>query len=55
MSDRPVRVVLANDDPIIIEGTARLLTGQSDEVEVVAPSAVTPRSRWPTTSSPRPT
>jgi DNA-binding NarL/FixJ family response regulator len=36
MSDRPVRVVLANDDPIIIEGLRALLTGQSDEVEVVA-------------------
>jgi DNA-binding NarL/FixJ family response regulator len=35
MSDRPVRVVLANDDPIIIEGLRALLTGQTDEVEVV--------------------
>jgi DNA-binding NarL/FixJ family response regulator len=36
MSDRPVRVVLANDDPIIIEGLRALLTGQNGEVEVVA-------------------
>jgi DNA-binding NarL/FixJ family response regulator len=36
MSERPVRVVLANDDPIIIEGLRALLTSQSDEVEVVA-------------------
>jgi DNA-binding NarL/FixJ family response regulator len=36
MSDRPVRVVLANDDPIIIEGLRALLTGQGDEVDVVA-------------------
>jgi DNA-binding NarL/FixJ family response regulator len=36
MSQRPVRVVLANDDPIIIEGLRALLTSQSDEVEVVA-------------------
>lgn len=35
MSDRPVRVVLANDDPIIIEGLRALLTGQNGEVEVV--------------------
>jgi len=36
MSQRPVRVVLANDDPIIIEGLRALLTSQSDEVEVIA-------------------
>lgn len=36
MSDRPVRVVLANDDPIIIEGLRALLTGQGNDVEVVA-------------------
>ena len=36
MSERPVRVVLANDDPIIIEGLRALLTSQSDEVEVIA-------------------
>jgi DNA-binding NarL/FixJ family response regulator len=35
MSDRPVRVVLANDDPIIIEGLRALLTGQNGQVEVV--------------------
>lgn len=35
MSDRPVRVVLANDDPIIIEGLRALLTGQDGQVEVV--------------------
>jgi DNA-binding NarL/FixJ family response regulator len=36
MSDRPVRVVLANDDPIIIEGLRALINAQSDRVEVIA-------------------
>ena len=33
---RPVRVALANDDPIIIEGLRSMLAGHEDRVEVVA-------------------
>jgi DNA-binding NarL/FixJ family response regulator len=35
MSDRPVRVVLANDDSIIIEGLRALLSAHNDRVVVV--------------------
>jgi len=35
MAERPVRVVLANDDPIVIEGLRSMLAPYSDDVTVV--------------------
>jgi len=35
MTDRPVKVVLANDDQIIVEGLRALITAHSDRVQVI--------------------
>jgi hypothetical protein len=44
MPESPVRVVVANDDHIIIEGLRSMLASYSDDVVVVGTAEAIPRS-----------